>query len=328
MDKKTIKLKYIDQDSTVTSQDKGPFYDILSKLYNIEFSDEPDYVIYSPFGDEHLKYFNAVKIFYTGECVSPDFNECDYAIGFDYIDFSDRYLRYPLWLRRDDELNKMMESKHLNVTDTMAEREFCSFVVSNSDADVFRDKLFETLLGYKSVDSGGRYRNNIGMPNGVEDKLVFQSKHKFSIACENASYPGYTTEKIMEAFAAGTVPIYWGDPLVAECFNEKSFINCHNFSSINEIVKEVIRIDNDDDAYINMLKTPALIDTNDGYLGQREIIIDFFKNIFDQDKDKAYRRNLVCWGEKYNYSLLERKNVFDKKKGFKQKIKRILGIEK
>ena len=65
--------------------------------------------------------------------------------------------------------------------------------------------------------------NNVGSP--VADKYAFESEYKFSIAFENASYSGYTSEKILEAFAAGTVPIYWGDPDIAKVYNSKAFIN-------------------------------------------------------------------------------------------------------
>lgn len=72
--------------------------------------------------------------------------------------------------------------------------------------------MFEALKKYKKVNSGGRYLNNIG--RAVVDKIQFESRHKFSICFENSSYPGYTTEKIIEAFAAKTIPIYWGNPCV------------------------------------------------------------------------------------------------------------------
>lgn len=80
---------------------------------------------------------------------------------------------------------------------------------------------------YKKVDSGGKYKNNIGKP--VENKRDFQMTHKFVIAFENTSTRGYTTEKIIGAYAAGAVPIYWGDPDVAMTFNTKSFINCNEY---------------------------------------------------------------------------------------------------
>lgn len=80
-------------------------------------------------------------------------------------------------------------------------RKFCSFVVSNSQfSDPLRKRFFERLCKYKKVDSGGRYLNNIGGP--VRDKLAFCRGYKFNIAFENSSVDGYTTEKIMEAYAA------------------------------------------------------------------------------------------------------------------------------
>jgi len=48
--------------------------------------------------------------------------------------------------------------------------------------------------------------------------------YMFSFAHENASYPGYFTEKILDCFATGTIPIYWGDPDIGKVFNEDGII--------------------------------------------------------------------------------------------------------
>ena len=37
-----------------------------------------------------------------------------------------------------------------------------------------------------------------------------------TIAFENSSFPGYTTEKIFEPMLEGSIPIYWGNPRVDE----------------------------------------------------------------------------------------------------------------
>jgi len=58
--------------------------------------DEADYVFYSVFGDSHwFAPDRAIKIFYTGENCTPDFNACDYAFGFDHLTMGDRYMRLP-----------------------------------------------------------------------------------------------------------------------------------------------------------------------------------------------------------------------------------------
>lgn len=95
MGRKIVKVKFVDFYSGFNEKN-NEFVEVINKKYKIEFSNQPDYVIYSCFGNEHLKY-SCIRIFYTGECVTPNFNECDYAIGFDRMDFGKRYLRLPLY---------------------------------------------------------------------------------------------------------------------------------------------------------------------------------------------------------------------------------------
>ncbi|MDR2657097.1 MAG: hypothetical protein LBB86_04650, partial [Oscillospiraceae bacterium] len=75
----------------------NPFLDALGKRYDVDVTQPPDVLFHSVFGREFMEY-DCLRVFYTGECCTPDFNACDYAIGFDYIDFGDRYLRLPLYL--------------------------------------------------------------------------------------------------------------------------------------------------------------------------------------------------------------------------------------
>lgn len=308
-DKKTIKLKETDWYSE-EYYGKTFFYRLLAKNYDIEISDNPDYVLYGPCGLDHLDYDDAVKIFVTGECVSPDFNVCDYAITFEHIDFGDRHLRFPLWLQYSDEINAQMEEKHRNVCEDLAKRKFCAFVVSNGNgANSFRNDLFEALSKYRNVDSGGRYRNNIGKPEGVEDKIAFQSEYKFSFACENCIHDGYTTEKIVEAFASKTIPIYWGDPRICETFNPKSFINCNNYDTIEDIVEEIKKIDQDDELYLQMLREPALVSEEFAKKNQIKKAEAFLCHIIEQDKDAAFRRNRIYWGKMYADRLRSGRNA-------------------
>lgn len=61
--------------------------------------------------------------------------------------------------------------------------------------------------------------------------------YMFSVAHENATYPGYFTEKILDCFASGTIPIYRGDPEIGKVFNTDGivFIDDNlNLNSLNE----------------------------------------------------------------------------------------------
>nr|WP_317404145.1 glycosyltransferase family 10 [uncultured Helicobacter sp.] len=189
---------------------EGKIVKILKKHYDLVLTDkDPDYIFYSVMGEKHIEY-DGVRIFSTGENVRADFNFCDYAIGFDYMQFEDRYLRYPLYLHYTEDMQKA-KNKHLTInTQTLQDKQrFCTFVVSNGKADELRTRFFDFLSQYKHIDSGGKYKNNIGKP--VENKSSFLASGKFNIAFENSSTNGYTTEKLIQALASQTVPIYWGD---------------------------------------------------------------------------------------------------------------------
>jgi len=132
-------------------------------------------------------------------------------------------------------------------------------MVSNRKAKE-RIEFFQKLSAYKPVDSGGRFMNNIGGPiaPGRQNKAAWMCNYKFNIAFENASYPGYTTEKILEAFVSGAIPIYWGNPLIGLDFNPKAFINCHDFDSFDEVIAFIKEIDQDETLYKNYLREPIL----------------------------------------------------------------------
>ena len=279
---KEINIKYCDG---LKPEDDLVFLPLLKKHYKVTFSDHPDYLFYSCFGTEHLRY-DCVKIFTTGECVTPNFNECDYATGFDYLNLQDRYLRLPLsHIMYRNGVNMMDIALKRNADEIVNEkREFCSFVVSNGNGMPERKEFFEKLSKYKKVDSGGKFLNNIGGP--VENKLEFDKKHKFSICFENECYPGYTTEKLTEAFAAGCIPIYYGDPLAGNIFNKKAFINVGDFETLDSAAEAVKKIDNDESLYYQMLRE-AILTNNEDYLSELE---KFLCHIFNQNLSAARRR--------------------------------------
>lgn len=271
----------------------------------------PEYVFYSFQSRNYLKY-DCVRIFFTAENIVPDFNLCDYAIGYSLMDFGDRYFRFPLYLvdgfiaySGDDYGADLIRAqhKHERIEDTLREKtDFCSFVYTNGNAAPCREKIFHALSAYKKVDSGGRYLNNIGGP--VENKLDFQRRHKFVIAFENTSTPGYTTEKIVHAFSAGAVPIYWGNPEISREFNPESFIDCNAMGlredgddrAIERIIKRVKEIDQNEELYRKMLSTPAFTQ-KDTVEEQNKAFRAFLYHIFDQEN--AFRRNRLYIGERY-----------------------------
>ncbi|MGM0900329.1 MAG: glycosyltransferase family 10 domain-containing protein [Bacillota bacterium] len=263
------------------------FTNLLKEKYDVIISDDPDYLFYSCFGHDFWHYDHCVKIFYTGENRRPKFYECDYAIGFDYLPNNDRYIRFPLYFLYTEDF-MLAKKKHLISENEIEDKVlFCNFIYSNGKAHKDREFFFDLLSKYKSVDSGGKFRNNIGYR--VNNKLEFQKKYKFSIAFENDTTEGYTTEKIIQAFAAQTIPIYWGNPAISKEFNSNAFINCHDFHSFEDVVKRIEEIDHDKELFRKILKEPIYSeDINQDEIVKKQLL-KFLSSIFDTEYDKAFK---------------------------------------
>ena len=253
------------------------FYNLLKDEFDVEISNNPDYLFFSVFGNQHQNY-NCVKIFYTGENVAPPLGYCDWSFSFDYLNDVRNY-RLPHYLLYDG-YYELARPKIIDLN--MANRKFCNFVASNGNCKE-RNDFVKELSKYKKVDSGGRWMNNIGY--SVNDKRKFQSEYKFSIAFENNAYrPGYEwyiTEKIMEPMTVNSIPIYKGGCKVSEDFNSKSFINCHDFFNIDDVIEWIIELDKNRDKYLEMLNQPWFIDYNIPESNKIENIKSFLYKIFN-----------------------------------------------
>lgn len=292
---KTIKVKFVDFWENFDPRHNF-IADIISKKYRIELSDAPDYLIFSVFGYENIDYHNCTKIFYSGENITPDFNICDYAIGFNFLSFGDRYIRMPFYTAYGV---RQLAAPKVIVPEVVLNRKFCSFVVSNAKGAPERERFFQLLSEYKQVDSGGRYKNNVGGP--VPDKNDFIKNYKFNIAFENSMCDGYTTEKIMEPMLVNSVPIYWGNKLIDRDFNPASFVNVSSYSSLEEAVEHIVRLDQNDNEYLSLLSAPWFNEEN--YLNWEEQLIAFFDNIFEKPLSESRYIPTHGYIQTYQYRL-------------------------
>lgn len=255
-------------------------------LVDIEFVHplaNPAVVIFSVFGDEHVSHLEqgcSKLVFFTGENVRPPIRRFPLCLSFDRLPHVPRstHSRLPLWVL-DRELQLVLRCHEARLAGkdvhqaTIHRAGFCSWVASNAaEYDASVRLSFVKLLSEKhqQVSCGGRVLNNVGGP--VVDKLAFLRSYKFNIAFENASHPGYCTEKILHAFAAGCIPIYWGDPAIVSqnCdhggilsgdgpdFNPAALISAHDFSNFEELAEHVARVDEDPELFQSYLRQPIL----------------------------------------------------------------------
>jgi len=83
------------------------------------------------------------------------------------------------------------------------------------------------------------------------DKLTEISAYKFSLCIENAKFPGYVTEKIVDCIVAGVVPLYLGAPDIDEIIPKDCFIDVRKFKSFSELIKYLNEFD--EEAALEML---------------------------------------------------------------------------
>ena len=229
------------------------FFVSMMKRYNIDYEinrENPDIIIYSVFGNNHKLYKNAKKIFFTGENRSPR-PEADLNLTFS---FTNNYnnIRMPLWVIYMGGSFYNSEWRNIKLS-PKNDAEFCSFVYSNNID--YRNNFCLNLMKYKHVACGGGCLNNIG--GKVHNKYTFQKKFKFSIAFENGKGDGYVTEKIFQAYQSNTIPIYIGTKDVIKDFNPETFINGNDFDTLDELIKYVIKVDNDDELYNSYMNKPV-----------------------------------------------------------------------
>ena len=249
------------------------FTRILGKRYDVRVSDQPDVLIHSHDSEVHRLY-TCKKIFHTVEAYRPDLTLSDYAIT--QLELNDpRNLRLPNYTARATTAELIKQPGEEN-TILAQKKKFCSFFTSHARAPL-RLKFFEKLSKYKQVDSAGSYMNNIGrtIPYSREAKLSFMREYKFYMAFENDLVPWYTTEKIAEGMATRCIPIYWGNPHVAEDFNPKSFLNYSDFPNDEALIERIIEIDRNDELYREYLREPFFYDNKPSKYFDETRTLDF-----------------------------------------------------
>jgi hypothetical protein len=271
-----------------------------------EHNEVPEYLIFSVYSKDHLspRYDRCVKIFTCEENQRVPWHECDYALTGDRLQDL-RHLRLPVYAGYLRHLSDNAGTTLVKPVDYDARRSlagktrFCNFVYSNSRAEE-RILFFRILSKYKKVDSGGAVLNNLG--TRVRDKLSFLANYKFTIAFENSRYPGYITEKLVEAMAAGSLPIYWGCRDVGSDFNPFSFVHANEpeGSDRNELVmyfeqvaQRVAWLDQHDDEYLEILSRPWFSGNLPNQYCQPSYATDFFRKIFATSRKDLPKRDPI-----------------------------------
>ncbi|GAA4084405.1 glycosyltransferase family 10 domain-containing protein [Mucilaginibacter panaciglaebae] len=214
--------------------------DILNELtdeFIFEESDQPDFILFGPYGNDAPPPGNYVRIGYYCENIQPDMQACEWAFGIPREELinNTRYKRIQ-WHGLDPQT--LVKPAGMNADEILKQKKyFCNFLYSQRIP--YREEFFRQLSKYKKIDAPGRSMNNMpDIDNAYsgdiwQRKRQFLSNYKFTIAFENYVYPGYQTEKLYDAMQSNSLPIYCGDPNIGEIFNTNSFINAADHIKTN-----------------------------------------------------------------------------------------------
>jgi alpha(1,3/1,4) fucosyltransferase len=254
------------------------FTKLLQQRYEVELSDKPDILIYCCYGSKEMfRRHSCRRVFYTSENLRPNFADCDYAFTFDYHDHPNHY-RLPQYAIHCD-VDKLVKPATYDPQKILAEKtRFCNFVYSNRYCR-FRNAFFHELSKYKHIDAGGRLFNNVG--GHVKDKFEFIRQYKFTIAFENSSQPGYTTEKIGQPMLMNSLPLYWGNSLVHRDFNPDSFLNYFDYGSPRAFIERIIEVDRNDDLYCQYLSQPWFAGNRPNAFVDKQNVLAQFEKILN-----------------------------------------------
>jgi hypothetical protein len=246
------------------------FKTALGDYERVTNPDEADVVIKSVFGNTPSD--PKKTIMYIGENMRPSYMGYDYSLSFDYDDYDGRNCRLPLWYsrlewegfkyktRKPNRLHHGYEelipintlTSRREVEDGIAKKHFCVLVANNPEG--LRINLYNTLSQYKQVEGFG---NMFNRPL-VQSKFEIMPYYKFALCPENSIYEGYVTEKLIDAYAGGCVPLYSGTVSVSDDFNHKAFLNYRAFNSMTDFVSEVKYLDNNPQIYMDTYRQPLL----------------------------------------------------------------------
>jgi len=240
------------------------FIRLLGDVYNEEITDtfnieEADILVESVFTNTtYIKYKPWKSSFlYTGEsyyanCMLNHLSSYTCILGYNCT--TSNYVEFPFYLMY---LTSYPDMKFEPVK--TVPNHYTSAVISNgslNERTLFLDRLEQRM----PVIYGGSYKNNIGgklVGNFASDNLTGLYKNtKFVITMENTRIGHYITEKIINGFKAGVIPIYWGSQHIAEHFNSKRYLVLEDTSeeAMNRVIDRMVNMS--DEEYLKMVNEP------------------------------------------------------------------------
>ncbi len=109
-----------------------------------------------------------------------------------------------------------------------------------------KTKDVSMIASSKSTTIGHKFRHEIidrfknfdlyGFNNPIDKKITGLQDYRFSIVVENCKSDYYFTEKLIDCFVTGTIPIYWGCPSIFYFFNDEAILSFNSLEELENIL--------------------------------------------------------------------------------------------
>jgi hypothetical protein len=287
-------------------------------IYTNQFYRENELDYYTQKTIKNINHYNndVKKIFISGEA-RPDFishinkGENYYALGYEHHNH-ERYLRFPTyildvfvlhneggmfddpysWMLKKRDSQKILDSK----------KHFCSLVQASNNPD--RAEFFDIVEKKYFIKSSGPWRQTIKDNEGLNphkyhnysnpdymgkidgltyrDKINFFSDCVFNLAFQYTNTDYLTQEKIVHAYAADCIPIFFGNKFIEEeGFNTNTFINCHNFDNFNHAFEFISELYENKNKLLKYFEEPIFVDNKLPEYFMEEYILNFFEKVIN-----------------------------------------------
>ncbi len=100
-----------------------------------------------------------------------------------------------------------------------------------------RHEIWDSLGDKYGIDYYG-YR---GTPTtyGWQTKLQVLRDYKYSIVCETCREPNLFTEILLDCFAVGTIPLFWGAPNIGDYFEGLGILSFETVQQLESLIREL-----------------------------------------------------------------------------------------
>jgi glycosyltransferase involved in cell wall biosynthesis len=208
-----------------------------------------------------IKYINGDIIINRGKIVA-DIHEAPHLLNQKtvYEAIINHYEKFDLILTYDEELLKLPNAVFRNgggevvLNKNIHSQQYPLLADDNLFSIYEKSKLVSFITSNKTFTNWHRFRvecvdylakNNLEFDlygvgyNEISGKIRGLKDYKFSISIENGNHKNYFTEKILDCFLTGTIPIYKGCPNIGDFFDLEGIILFNTKEELSNILRNI-----------------------------------------------------------------------------------------